>query len=121
MTNQWTAEMEAATREAVDAPARVEMPGGRGTVVLLLAEDYASVRERVPGMPETDSVLRPDTGRVYSLVPLAKYSRIQALFEHVPVTLEEQQAALRAAGLRAGWNDPVWDDLDNEATGHEPR
>jgi hypothetical protein len=122
MTTQWTAEMEAATREAVDAPACVEMAGGRGTAALLPAEEFALVRERVPGVPEAAAiVLRPSTGQMYALVPLSEYSRIKPLFEEDPITKEEQQWALRQAGLRAGWNDPEWDDFDNEMAQHEPR
>jgi hypothetical protein len=43
------------------------------------------------------------------------------LFEEDPISADEQKAALRAAGLRAGWNDPVWDDLEEPTGSHESR
>jgi hypothetical protein len=110
----WTNEMRRALEQAGDVPARVEVDGS--VHVLLPQGDYAHVREGVPGLPELGAVADPASRQLYVLVPVAVYERIQPLFEEVPLSAEERQAALRFAGLRAGWNDPIWDDLDTPPT-----
>jgi hypothetical protein len=109
--------MARAVEAAGERPARVEQPGTAGPLVLLPVDDYDWVRGLVTGVPDAPRVTDPSSRREYALLPLAAYGRIQPLFEEDPPTLEEQKAALRDAGLRAGWNDPVWDDLDGEPTG----
>ena len=109
----WAAEMEEAVARAGDAPARVQVRGD--SYVLLPADDYDWVRGMVRCVPDVPLVVDPVRNNEYALLPLTDYERIKPLFEEDPITLEERKAALRAAGLRAGWNDPVWDDLDNES------
>jgi hypothetical protein len=56
----------------------------------------------------------PETKRVYVLVSEEAYDRMQALLVPGRMSLTEQQAVLRAAGLRAGWDDPEMDIYDRE-------
>jgi hypothetical protein len=53
------------------------------------------------------------TNAEYVLLRAEVYQRVRALFEEVPVTVSEQAALLRAAGTRAGWDDPEMDVYDN--------
>jgi hypothetical protein len=53
------------------------------------------------------------TNTEYVLLNAAVYERVRALFEEVPLTVPEQVALLRAAGDRAGWDDPEMDVYDN--------
>jgi len=112
MNISWTAEMEEGVARAGDAPARIQLRGD--AFVLLPADDYAWVRGMVRDVPEVQRVVDPNRGLEHAVVPLKDYERIKPLFEEDPLTIEEQRAALRAAGLRAGWNDPAWDDLEAE-------
>ena len=111
MSVAWAVEFEEALTKTGDAPARVQLGGG--LFVLLPAEDYTWVRGMVRGVPEVPRVVDPVRNKEYAVLPLTDYERIMPLFEEDPITIEEQKAALRAAGLRAGWNDPVWDDPES--------
>jgi hypothetical protein len=53
------------------------------------------------------------TSKEYVLVSAEVYDRVRALFEEVPLTIPEQAALLRAAGERAGWDDPEMDVYDS--------
>jgi hypothetical protein len=60
-------------------------------------------------------VLDPKTNKIYVLIAAEHFERIQALFEDVHLTKEEQLFFLREAGKRAGWDDPemdVYNELD---------
>ncbi len=56
----------------------------------------------------------PWTKKTYVLVSEEAYERMQALLVPERLPLNEQKAALRAAGLRAGWDDPEMDVYDRE-------
>jgi hypothetical protein len=58
------------------------------------------------------SVVDLETHQEYVLVRADVYRRLSTLLEGGPLTEEEQQAALRAAGERAGWDDPEMDIYD---------
>ena len=59
-------------------------------------------------------VLDPETRTRYVLVKEDVYERLQELLLPGRLTMPEQQAALYAAGLRAGWDDPEMDVYDQE-------
>ena len=59
-------------------------------------------------------VLDPETRTKYVLVKEDVYERLQALLVPDRLTVAEQQAALHAAGLRAGWDDPEMEIYDRE-------
>jgi hypothetical protein len=109
MQLEWSAEMEKALAGAGSAPARVQIPGSDCLHVLLPRADFDWVRETVTEMPDAPLVLNP-AQQFFAVVPLRDYERFMPFFEEDPVSREEQLAALRAAGLRAGWNDPVWEE-----------
>jgi len=58
--------------------------------------------------------LDPLTRRTWVLVSEDVYERIQHLLVPERLTGAEQQAILRAAGKRAGWDDPEMDVCDRE-------
>jgi hypothetical protein len=115
----WTGEMSRVVAQANSAPARVEVDGA--PYVLLPADEEAWARHLVPDLPGADPVCDPRTGAQYVLYPALTYERIKPLFEEDPVSTQERKAALRTAGLRAGWNGPVWDDLEEPPGNHESR
>lgn len=119
MSILWTAEMSRAVTEAGAAPAHVEVGGE--AYVLLAAADADWVRGLVPGLPEAQIISDPRTQARYELYPAGAYERINPLFEGDTISAGERKAALRAAGLRAGWNDPVWDDPEESPGSHEAR
>ena len=59
-------------------------------------------------------VIDPETRTKYVLVKEDVYERLEALLVPDRLTVAEQQAALHAAGLRAGWDDPEMDVYDRE-------
>jgi hypothetical protein len=59
-------------------------------------------------------ILDPLTRKTYVLVSEDVYERIQDLLVPGRLTLAEQQAILREAGRRAGWDDPEMDVYDRE-------
>jgi hypothetical protein len=58
--------------------------------------------------------LDPVTRKVYVLVSEDLYDRLQDLLTPDGLTRAEQEALLRAAGKRAGWDDPEMDIYDRE-------
>jgi hypothetical protein len=56
----------------------------------------------------------PRTRKTYVLVSEETYERLQALLVPERLPLAEQRALLRAAGKRAGWDDPEMDVYDRE-------
>jgi hypothetical protein len=69
-------------------------------------------RELNSGVPRA---IDPETQIKYVLVREEVYERLEALLVPDRLTVSEQQAILRAAGLRAGWNDPEMEVYDREA------
>jgi hypothetical protein len=65
-------------------------------------------------------VIDPETRTRYVLVREDVYERLEALLVPERLTIAEQQAALLAAGLRAGWNDPEMDVYDREESQERP-
>jgi hypothetical protein len=59
-------------------------------------------------------VLDPQTKKTYVLVSEEIYEGMQGLLAPERMTRTEQQGLLRAAGLRAGWDDPEMDIYDRE-------
>jgi len=57
-------------------------------------------------------VIDPQTKKSYVLVSETVYERIQALLIPERLSKAEQQALLRTAGLRAGWDDPEMEIYD---------
>jgi hypothetical protein len=60
-------------------------------------------------------VIDPETKQQYVLVRADFYDRLHLLFEKGPLSRSEQEALLRQAGKRAGWDDPemdIYNDLD---------
>jgi len=53
--------------------------------------------------------VHPVTGKVFVLVSEDRYEQLKPLFEHDPLSREEQQILLREAGRRAGWDEPAMD------------
>ena len=58
-------------------------------------------------------VIDPRTQRVYVLIASEQYDRLTAFWDLSPVSLEEQEQAIRDAGARAGWDDPAMDVYDH--------
>ena len=65
-------------------------------------------------------VIDPLTRTTYVLVKEDVYERLQALLVPDRLTSSEQQAALHAAGLRAGWDDPEMGVYDREESEQRP-
>lgn len=59
-------------------------------------------------------VIDPQTRKTYVLVSEEAYERMQALLAPHRLPITEQQELLRAAGLRAGWDDPEMEIYDRE-------
>jgi hypothetical protein len=59
-------------------------------------------------------IIDPQTKKIYVLVSEEAYERMQALLAPERLSRSEQQALLRAAGLRAGWDDPEMEIYDRE-------
>lgn len=69
---------------------------------------------------EAPRVIDPETRTRYVLVKEDVYERLQALLVPDRLTIPEQQAALFAAGLRAGWDDPEIDVYGREESQQRP-
>lgn len=65
-------------------------------------------------------VVNPRTQKVYVLIADEHFERLNALLNLAPLSLDEQQQALRDAGQRAGWDDPEMDVYDNYDA-HQPQ
>jgi hypothetical protein len=61
----------------------------------------------------------PVTRRIYVLISEDLYERLQDLLVPDRLTRSEQQALLRIAGKRAGWDDPEMDVYDQEEANPE--
>jgi hypothetical protein len=61
----------------------------------------------------------PQTKKTYVLVSEEAYERLQALLAPERLPRLEQQALLREAGLRAGWDDPEMEVYDGEEKDRE--
>jgi hypothetical protein len=83
-------------------------------MIELTAEQRLQLNTDVP------RVIDPETRTKYVLVREDVYERLEALLIPDRLTLSEQQAALHAAGLRAGWNDPDMDVYDREESQQRP-
>ena len=83
-------------------------------MIELTAEQRLELNTDVP------RVIDPETRTRYVLVKEDVYERLEALLVPDRLTLSEQQAALHAAGLRAGWDDPDMDVYDREEPEQRP-
>ena len=77
-------------------------------MIELTAEQRLELNADVP------RAIDPLTRTKYVLVKEDVYERLEALLVPERLTVAEQQAALHAAGLRAGWDDPEMDVYDRE-------
>jgi hypothetical protein len=77
-------------------------------MIELTAEQRQELNADVP------RAIDPLTRTKYVLVKEDVYERLEALLVPDRLTVAEQQAALHAAGLRAGWDDPEMDVYDRE-------
>ena len=73
-----------------------------------------TAKQRLELNSEAPRVVDPETQTKYVLVKEDVYERIEALLVGERMTPAEQKAALYAAGLRAGWDDPEMDVYDRE-------
>lgn len=69
---------------------------------------------------EAPRVIDPQTRTKYVLVKEDVYERLEALLVPDRLTSAEQQAALLAAGRRAGWDDAEMDVYDREESEQRP-
>jgi hypothetical protein len=83
-------------------------------MIELTAEQRRELNTDVP------RVIDPETRIKYVLVKEEVYERLEALLVPGRLTFAEQQAALHAAGLRAGWDDPEMDVYDREESEQRP-
>jgi hypothetical protein len=83
-------------------------------MIELTAEQRRELNAEVP------RALDPETRMTYVLVKEDVYERLEALLVPERLTPAEQQAALRAAGFRAGWDDPEMEVYDREESEHRP-
>jgi hypothetical protein len=116
-------EQQSAVDASPEAPARVPDPSSGVACVLLKSDDFDWIRNLLKDEPDAPRLTDPRTQQGYALLLERRYERFKAFFEEDPITLDEQKVMLRAAGLRAGWNDPIWDDWDsmNAPTDREVR
>ena len=76
--------------------------------------------QRVQLNTDGPRVIDPETRTRYVLVREDAYERLEAFLVPKRLTPNEQQAALHAAGLRAGWDDPEMDVYDREESEQRP-
>ncbi len=76
-----------------------------------LTEELQKALQEQAGRPL--EVVDPATSKVYLLIEREQYDRLRPLFEHDPLTNEEQRHLLQQAGKRAGWDDPEMDAYDS--------
>jgi len=75
-----------------------------------------TAEQRLELKADAPRAIDPETQTKYVLVKEDVYERLEALLVPERMTLSEQQAALHAAGLRAGWDDPEMGMYDREAS-----
>ena len=68
---------------------------------------------------ELPRAIDPETKKTYVLISEDAYERMQALLTPERLPRSEQLAVLKAAGMRAGWDDPEMDAYDREELGLE--
>jgi hypothetical protein len=68
---------------------------------------------------EAVRVAEDELGTECVLVRADVYERVQALVGVGRLSAEEQRSLLRAAGLRAGWDDPAMNIYDDEDTSQD--
>jgi hypothetical protein len=73
-----------------------------------------TAKQRLELNTDAPRVLDPETRTIYVLLKEDVYERLEALLLPDRLTLPEQQAALLAGGLRAGWDDAEMDVYDRE-------
>jgi len=73
-----------------------------------------TAQQRLELDADVPCVIDPETRTRYVLVREDIYERLEALLVPGRLPLAEQQAALIAAGLRAGWDDAEMDVYDRE-------
>jgi hypothetical protein len=73
-----------------------------------------TAEQRLELNADAPRAIDPETQTKYVLVKEDVYERLEALWAPDRLTFSEQQAALHAAGLRAGWDDPEMDVYDRE-------
>ena len=83
-------------------------------MIELTAEQRLELNTGIP------RVIDPETRTTYVLVKEEVYERLEALLVPDRLTVPEQQAALHAAGLRAGWDDPEMEVYDREESKQRP-
>jgi hypothetical protein len=77
----------------------------------ILSDELARALDEQAGSPLR--TVHPVTGKVFFIVSEDRYERLKPLFEHDPLSREEQEFHLREAGRRAGWDDPAMDAYDH--------
>jgi hypothetical protein len=79
-----------------------------------------TAEQRLQLTSDAPRVIDPETRTKYVLVKEDVYERLEALLVPERLTVSEQKAALHAAGLRAGWDDPEMDVYDREESDQHP-
>jgi hypothetical protein len=95
-----------------DVPARVTDSESNSVFVLLPSDDFDWMRNLLGDEPDVPRATDPRTQREYAVIPERRYNRFMPFFEEDPPSLEEKLGRLHAFALRAGWNDPIWDEED---------
>ena len=83
-------------------------------MTLQLTSELVSAIEAHPGPLY---VVGTDQKSEYVILAGEQYRQMQALLEPSRLTHNEQRELMRAAGVRAGWDDPEMDAYDNYDTG----
>lgn len=110
-------ELTQAEMQALDgdgSPARICDTVSGETRVLLRLDDFEWIRKLLGDEPDSPPRRDRRSGQEYVSLPLNRYERFKAFFEDDPLSAAERQEALRSAGLRAGWNAPVWNEEPTE-------
>jgi hypothetical protein len=106
--------------QAIDSspsqPAHFSDPGTGWHFVLLAAADFEWIRQVLGDEDEATRVRDPRTNQSYAVIPIDRYERFKAFFEEDPLSAAERTALLRAAGKRAGWDDPEFDEEDGQVS-----
>jgi hypothetical protein len=103
-----------------DVPARVTDLESKSVFVLLPSDDFDWMRNLLGDEPDVPRATDPRTQREYAIIPERRYNRFMPFFEEDPPSPQEREWALYQAGLRAGWNDPIWDEEDITTDGTAP-
>ena len=79
-------------------------------MVARLSEEQRQVLAQAQQKPI--EILDQQTNQLYILINKNQYDLLRPLFEPVPYSSEEKEQQLTAMGMRAGWDDPVFDVYD---------